>query len=127
MVNVRELDVPPPGAGLTTVTSAVPAEAMSVAEMFAVTSIALTKNVVRLTPFHCTVEPGTKFVPNTVKANPAPPAVAELGDRLVVVGTGLLMVKVCAFDVPPPGVGLNTVTLAEPADAMSAADMLAVT
>ena len=58
-----------------------------------------------------------------------PPAVAEEGLRLVVVGTGLsgtLIVKVCALEVPPPGVGLKTVTLAVPAAAMSAARIEAV-
>jgi hypothetical protein len=29
---------------------------------------------------------------------------------LVVVGAGFLIVKVCALEVPPPGVGLNTAT-----------------
>ncbi len=55
-----------------------------------------------------------------------PPAVAEVGFRLVVVGTGLLIVKVWALEVPPPGVPVKTVTLAVPAVAMSAARMEAV-
>ncbi len=36
MVNVRLPDVPPPGAGVNTVTEAVPGVAMSAAEMAAV-------------------------------------------------------------------------------------------
>src|SRR5262245_2891258 len=38
----------------------------------------------------------------------------------------VVMVKVCPFDVPPPGVGLNTVTVALPAAATSAAVICAV-
>ena len=42
------------------------------------------------------------------------------------VGTGLLIVKSAAFDVPPPGVGLNMATLAVPAVTRSVAGILAV-
>jgi hypothetical protein len=91
------LEVPPPGAGLNTVTCAVPATAMSEAGTEAVSCVDETKLVVRSEPFHLTTEPEIKFVPFTVRVNPAPPAVAEFGLRLVVVGTGLsgtLIVKV---------------------------------
>ena len=69
-----------------------------------------------------------KLVPVTVRVKAEPPAVADEGLRLVSVGTGLaaLMVKVSALEVPPPGVGLKTVTEAVPAVAMSAAVMAAV-
>src|ERR1700690_4646349 len=70
-----------------------------------------------------------KLLPVTVSVNPVPPAVAETGLRLVVVGTGLLtalIVKVWAFDVPPLGAGLNTVTVAVPAVAISVAVIAAV-
>jgi hypothetical protein len=69
------------------------------------------------------------LVPLTVRVKAEPPAVAEEGLRLVVVGTGLLgllIVKVWALEVPPPGEGVNTVTPAVPATAMSAALMEAV-
>ena len=59
----------------------------------------------------------------------APPAAADDGLILVMAGSGLsagLMVKVTPFDVPPPGAGLKTVNVAVPAEAMSAALMLAV-
>ena len=54
--------------------------------------------------------------------------VMTLAISLVVAGTGLdaLIVNVWLLDVPPPGVGLNTVTEADPADAMSAAVIEAV-
>ena len=39
----------------------------------------------------------------------------------------LLIVNVCALEVPPPGAGLNTVTVAVPAVEMSDAVIVAVT
>jgi hypothetical protein len=127
IVEVWALEVPPPGAGLDTVTRAVPADAMSAAGIAAVNWVEETYVVVRLDPSQLTTEPETKTVPFTVSVNPAPPAVAEAGLRPVVVGAGLLIVKVWALEVPPPGAGLNTVTWAVPPDAMSAASIAAVT
>ena len=49
-----------------------------------------------------------------------------VGLILVVAGTGLLIVRVWALEVPPPGVGSNTVTWAVPATAVSAAGIAAV-
>ena len=80
--------------------------------------------------FHLITDPLIKLVPVTVKVNAEPPAVAEEGDRVVAEGTGLpaaLMVNVNPLEVPPPGVGLVTVTVAVPAVAILAAGILAVT
>src|SRR5437667_9495089 len=63
IVNVCALEVPPPGVGLNTVTDAVPAVAMSFAEICARSSVLLTKVVVRLVPFHRTTDAPLKFVP----------------------------------------------------------------
>jgi len=41
-------------------------------------------------------------------------------------GAGGLIVKVCAFEVPPPGVGFTTVTDAVPTAATFAAGTMAV-
>ena len=123
------MEVPPPGVGLKTVTLAVPVVAMSAARIEAVTCVEETYVVVRPEPFHLTTELEMKLVPLTVKVKAAPPAVADEGLRLVVVGTGLsgtLIVKVWVLEVPPPGAGLNTVTMAVPAVAMSAARIEAV-
>src|SRR5205823_4057120 len=81
-------DVPPPGAALNTVTGAVPAVAMSVAGIVAVSWVADTYVVVRSVPFHRTTEAAAKFVPVTVSVNCVPPATTEAGASPVVVGTG---------------------------------------
>src|SRR5438309_1013735 len=124
--NVRAADVPPPGAGVTTVTEAVPVAAMSAAGIAAVSCVALTKVVVRAAPFHWTVAPFTKPLPVSVSVKPAPPTMALDGDSVVSVGAGLLIVKVCAAEVPPPGAGVTTVTDAVPVAATSAAGIAAV-
>lgn len=81
----------------------------------------------RLTPPKLTIAPFTKFVPVIVNVNAADPAVALVGERIVTVGTGLLIVSVTAADVPPPGAGFVTVIEAVPAVATSAAEIMAVT
>src|SRR5207245_660233 len=88
IVKVCELDVPPPGAGVNTVTVGVPATAMSAAGMAAVSWVAEANVVARAAPFHRTTDPVMKFVPVTVSVNPGPPAVAVAGLRPVVAGTG---------------------------------------
>ena len=86
VVKVRALDTAP--SGFSTVTEAVPAAAMSVAGIAAVSWVALTKVVVRLVPFQRTVAPLTKLLPFTVSVKPPPPAVALLGERELNVGAG---------------------------------------
>ena len=55
-----------------------------------VSCVADTNVVVRFVPLKLTTEVLMKFVPFTVKVWAGSPAVAELGERLVMVGTGLL-------------------------------------
>ena len=77
-----------------------------------------------------TTELERKLVPVSVSVKAAEPAVVLDGCSVVRVGVGLLtavMVNVSALDVPPPGVGLVTVTDAVPAVATSAARIEAVT
>src|SRR5438477_80722 len=59
-VNVCAAEVPPPGAGVTTVTCGVPAVARSEAGIAAVSWVALTSVVVRAAPLQRTLEPLTK-------------------------------------------------------------------
>ena len=119
--------MPPPGAALVTVTGNGPALATSAAVMAAVTCVAVTNVVVRAEPLKFTVEVLTKFVPLTVRVNPASPAVLVEGEMVVVVGTKLLTVNVCALEVPPPGAEFVTVMLNVPAVVKSLAGMEAVT
>ena|ERR1700731_3773048 len=127
IVNVFAFDVPPPGVAFTTVTEAVPCVAMSAMEMEAVSFVLLANVVVRADPFQSTTEPETKFEPFTVSVKAGPPAVALLGEIELIAGTGLLMVNVCAFDVPPPGATFITVTEAVPAVLISDEGTAAVT
>ena len=85
-VNLREFDGPPPGEGLTTVTVAVPAVAMAAPEIDTVSWMALTKAVFLADPFHCTLDPLTKFLSLTTSVRAGAPAVAPEGSRLLIVG-----------------------------------------
>src|SRR6202047_5294195 len=99
---------------------------MSMLGTAAVNCVPLTNVVVSATPFHSIAEPLTKLLPVTVSVNAGPPAVAEVCESDVRMETGLLIVKVTVLDVPPPGVGLNTVTEAVPGLVMSPAGTVAV-
>src|SRR5204863_9190581 len=125
-VNVCAAEVPPPGAGVTTVTCGVPAVARSEAGIAAVSWVALTNVVVRAAPLQRTLEPLTKLLPVTVRVKAAPPTLALEGESDVSVGAGLFTVNVCAADVPPPGAGVTTVTGTVAAVATSAAAIAAV-
>src|SRR3989440_6085858 len=83
------------------------------------------KVVVRSLPFHRRTDEAMKFVPVAVRVNPAPPAVTLVGEIELSVGTGLLIVNVCALERPPPGVGLKIMTGAVPGVAMSFAEIAA--
>ena len=121
ILNTKFAVVPPPGVALVTVTLALPEVAMSDARIAAVNCVALTNVVVFALPLNFTTDVETKFVPFTVKVNAAPPATMPVGLSDVIVGTGLLMVKVTPAEVPPPGAGFVTVTDGVPAAAISPA------
>ena len=89
MVNVDPAEVPP---GVATVTLAVPAVAIRLAGTAAVSCLALTNVVVRAVVPQAAFAPETKFVPLIVRVKAAPPAVAELGLKLAIVGGGGLVV-----------------------------------
>jgi hypothetical protein len=123
IVNVNAPDVPPPGVGVNTVTDGVPPAAISAAVICAWSCVALTNVVVRLLPFQRTTDVMAKFVPVAVSVKAEPPAAALVGEIELRAGTGFVavIVNVTELDVPPPGVGLRTVTAAVPVAAMSLA------
>ena len=123
---VTAADVPPPGVGLKTVTETFPAEATSLVGIDAVSWVLLLNVVVRLEPFTCTTEPGTKFEPFTVRVNAALPAVMVLGEMFESDGAGFVTATVSWPEVPPPGAALTTVMERLPAEAMSLAGIAAV-
>jgi hypothetical protein len=88
IVNVIAAEVPPPGVGLKTVTEALPAAAISLAEMAAVNWVLLTKVVVRSAPFHRTVELEMNEEPFTVSVKSGAPATALVGEMEVKTGRG---------------------------------------
>ena len=73
------LDLPPPGVGFFTVTTAVRATATSVLEMLAVSCELVTNVVVFALPFQFTVDPVTKPVPFTVNVKLGPPGATVAG------------------------------------------------
>jgi len=93
-VKVWAFEVPPPGATFVTVTASVPAARTSAAVIVAVRVVDETKVVPRAEPFQFTTEPETKFVPKTVRVKDELPAVVDVGERLVVVGTGFRILAV---------------------------------
>jgi hypothetical protein len=111
-VKVSEPEGVPPEV---TVTLAVPAVAIRLADTVAVSCVALTKVVVSTPPFHWTCEAWTKPVPVTVSVKSAVVAVVDAGLRAVAVGVGLLIGRVSEFDKTPPEV---TTMVAEPAVAI---------
>jgi hypothetical protein len=79
--------------------------------------------VVRALESQWTTDVGPKFVPFTVRVKAGSSTVSLFGLKLVVVGMGLLTVKVWALDSSSPCPGFNTVTLAVSPHAISDAGM----
>jgi len=107
IVNVEKLELPP-GAGLKTVTAAVPAAEMSLTEIRALSWLLLKKVVGRSLPFQRTTELATKFWPFTSNwpftfgLRTCSPSGAQLGLREVIAGTGFVAL---GGGSDPPGEG----------------------
>ena len=99
-------DVPPPGDGVCTATLALPAEVRSEAGTCAVSEVLETKVVVKAEPFQSTCEEETNPEPVNDSDIAALPEVTLAGETAESVGAGLLIVKLSADDVPPPGDGV---------------------
>ena len=83
------MEVPPPGTGLNTVMSNIPAVVKLLDEIVAVSCVLLMKDVVRFEPLKLTTDPDMKFVPITVMVKPESPTVLLVGEMLIKVGMGL--------------------------------------
>jgi len=88
IANAIAPEVPPPGAGLTTVTEALPEAAISAAVTAAISCVGLAYVVVRGLPFQFTDELETKPLPVTVSVKAAAPAMAPAGDTDASAGSG---------------------------------------
>ena len=86
MVKFIALEVPPPGAGLVTVTASVPVESMLEAGIAAVNCVELTNVVAGADPPKLTIEAATKFVPLIVSVKAALPARLLFGEIVATVG-----------------------------------------
>ena len=102
-VKVPVLVAVPPGV----VTAMVPDEAPAGTVKVMVVASTTVKPTMAA-PFSVTAVAPVRFVPVIVTVAPAWPLV---GVKLAIVGAGVVTVKVVAAEVPPPGVGLVTVTL----------------
>src|SRR5262245_12125310 len=116
MKNVSGAERPPPGVGVNTVIAARPALATSDELMLARSSLAEMTVVLRALPFQCTTDEVVKLEPSTVSVKALPPVGHAVGELDVSTGTGLLTggavtENVALPEVPPPGVGLKTVTV----------------
>lgn len=127
-VKVCPVDVPPPGPLFVTVKLLSPVAAASVIVRFAV------KLSGRCTVVVFTVIPGPTFtlVTPLIKFDPVNPTSSVcsrfplVGLMLVNVGAGILTVKVCPVDIPPPGPLLVTEKLRAPSSAPALIVMFAV-
>ena len=120
----KGLELPPLGCGFTTTIGSAPELATSVASTATAKVVELTKPVLRLMPLTDTEDTETKLFPVTKSVKLPVPAVTPEGESDVICGTGLgpaLIMNVRGFVVPPPGVGVVTVTNAVPAFWMSLA------
>ena len=88
IVKFTAFDVPPPGAGLVTVTVGVPDEAIAATEIAPVNCVELANVVATAVPPKLTTEEDRKFVPLTVKVNAGLPARLPAGDIVTIVGGG---------------------------------------
>ncbi len=106
MVKVWALEVPPPGAGLATVTPALPSSARSDAATAAVSCVALTKVVGTAVPCHCTTELLRKLLPLTVKVKAAPPSEALVSLIPEIAGCGFVTLMAVLSEPEAPGLAV---------------------
>jgi hypothetical protein len=118
---VNGCDVPPPGAGFSTVTPKKPADVTSDDGIAAESEEELRYVVVSGVDPHLTTAPSTKFVPSTEIVVGGDDRGNDAGLSDVGFGTGLTMLIGTELLVPPPGVWLKTLKDRIPVDAVNEA------
>lgn len=119
-------ELPPPGDGFTATRDKLPAVAKSAVVNATLTSVEELYVVTRAVPptdHRSAVNPE----PNTFTDRPADPVATAEGERDMIAGTGLSTSSITALEVPPPGIGLTTVTGYFPSAAKSLKFGVAVT
>lgn len=123
--NAVDVAEPPPGTELANPIVEVPAAAVSVVVSDIVSWVDDATVVALLVPLKVAVVLTLKPVPVMVKVGDVLTNV-EVGEIVAIIGAGFLATKVWALDVPPPRVGVKTVTEEVAPTAISAALMVAV-
>jgi hypothetical protein len=131
--NLREFEFVPgpvPETVMATAAAPVPRKAVSAGAIAAVSCVALTKVVARGEPFQLTTSPFAKPVPFTVRVKPSGPQYGVLFNEVVEAEIEVMVARLIeneiAEDVFALDAGLATVTWTIPADAISAADTVAL-
>jgi hypothetical protein len=93
--DVAEETAPP---AFSTLITALPAVAIKLAGTVALRAAALRRVVGRAAPFHFTVAPDRNPEPFTVRVKAAPPATAEAGVKVLIMGIGAITVNVCPLE-----------------------------
>lgn len=118
-IRETELELPPPGFGLTTENWLAPAVFTSVALSGSSSWVLPIYLGIRFSPFQTIKEEGTKPIPVMVNTRLESFRFKEDGDTEEIAGTGSSMISGKGEEAPPPGEGLNTVMWALPAAAKS--------
>ena len=123
--NAVDVAEPPPGVGLVNTIVEVPVVAVLAVVKDMVSCVDNATVVALLAPLKVAVVFALKPVPVMVRVGDVFTNV-EVGENAAMVGIGFTAVKIWALDIPPPRVGVNTVTEEVAPTAMSAAVMVAV-
>lgn len=101
IVKLTEVELPPPGGGLYTVTGIAPPVVSMEEGTVADKRVLFKKVVTRSVPFQRTFEVERKFVPLTVRVKEPDPAVVLEGDMFDIAGIELLTEKVVVLVIQP--------------------------
>lgn len=111
----KGLEFPPPGAGFVIEIGTEPAIVKSPDGIVATSSVAETYVLATTAEFALTVEPGRKLEPVIWTCVSGDASGTVEGDTETIDGVRFLIESVSEFDVPPPGVGFDTVIVWLPA------------